>query len=80
MSSLPPRLLFTKSQRNAALLGYIIPGRKADSHPFSRRDMQCSFFVMILYQFPLVYAREGMDFNTTEVMMFEFGNDPSDVF
>lgn len=33
---------------------------------------------MILFLLPLVYGREGMDFNTTEVMMFEFGNDPSD--
>lgn len=34
---------------------------------------------MVLYLFPLMYARQGMDFNTTEVMMFEFGKDPSDI-
>lgn len=53
----------------------------ATSHLFSRIDTQRSFFVMILCPFLLIsmYVREGMDFNTTKIMMYEFGNDPSDV-
>lgn len=35
----------------------------------------CNDFIPVATR---VYGREGMDFNTTEVMMFEFGNDPSD--
>lgn len=52
----------------------------ATSHLFFRIDMQHSFFVMILCPFLVIsmYAKEGMDFNTTKMMMCEFGNDPSD--
>lgn len=43
--------------------------------------MQHSLFVMILCPFPLtiMYAREGMDFNTTKIMILGFDNDPSDI-
>jgi len=51
------------------------------SHPFSRKDIQHSLCVIILCPFPLIitYAREGMDFNITKIMMFGFDNDPSDI-